>query len=128
MTYYVSISVTMPAHIRGRPWVLGWHKEVFPIPTCRLCTNRDQSFTLPVTLLLPDDGWCPEGRVPTIWKIEAIAHENIGVATRSSSSSSITDQTDMILAYGYDDLRQLFITNGQNGTDKCRGINEAIIP
>lgn len=59
-TYYVSISVAMPRHIRGRSWMLGYHQEVFPVPVCRLCTNDEQSFTLPVTLFLPDDGWCAE--------------------------------------------------------------------
>ena len=142
-TYYVALSVSLPAHIRGRPWILGWHQEVFPVPTCRLCTNTGrQSFTLPVTLFLPDDGWCPEGRVPTVWKIEALRREQVLSSVSISahlSPPSIhpgspppkvslpTDQTDMILAYGYDELRQLTIGNDQNSTVHCRGISEAIV-
>lgn len=133
----MALSVSLPAHIRGRPWILGWHQEVFPVPTCRLCTNTGrQSFTLPVTLFLPDDGWCPEGRVPTVWKIEALRREqvlssvSISASPLPGSSSRVglpIDQTDMILAYGYDDLRQLMIGNDQNSTVHCKGISEAIV-
>lgn len=50
--------------------------------------------------------------MPTIWKVEAIGREN--------SVAHFADQTDMILAYGYDDLRQLNIVNNANSTH-CRG-------
>lgn len=59
-----------------------------------------------------------QGRVPTIWKIEVIPRE---------SNNRVMDQTDMILAYGYDELRQLFIVNDANATVHCRGISEAIV-
>ena len=55
----------------------------------------------------------------TIWKIEAIPRETNGGRLR--------DLTDMTLAYGYDELRQLYITNDQNRTIHCKGINEAIV-
>lgn len=133
----MAISVTMPAHIRGRQWILGYHREQFPMPACRLCTNLEQSYTIPVTIFLPDDGWCPEGRVQTIWKIEAI--QNIPLQKHRSMSSDSqsktlfnnpqreqTDQTDLILAYGYDDLKQLLIKN-HNTSTQCLNIHEAIV-
>ena len=60
LTNQISISVALPEQFRGRTWILGWHQEIFPIPSCRLCTNTEQSYTIPVTLFLQDDGWCPE--------------------------------------------------------------------
>jgi hypothetical protein len=59
-TYYVGVSVTLPENIRGKQWVIGYHQEVFQIPQCRLCTNTNQWYTMPVTLFLSDDGWCSE--------------------------------------------------------------------
>jgi hypothetical protein len=60
----MAVSVIIPQQIRasgrGGPWILGWHQEKFEIPKCRLCTNSNQSYTMPVTIYLPDDGWCPE--------------------------------------------------------------------
>lgn len=133
----MAISVTMPAHIRGRQWILGYHQEQFPMPACRLCTNLDQSYTIPVTIFLPDDGWCPEGRVQTIWKIEAIQNlplqkyqsmsgDSLRKISLNSQQRQQTDQTDLILAYGYDDLKQLLIKN-HNTSTQCRNIHEAIV-
>nr|XP_046910505.1 uncharacterized protein LOC124491837 [Dermatophagoides farinae] len=139
-TSHVAVSVTLPAHIRGRPWILGYHQEQFPMPTCRLCTNADQSYTLPVTIFLPDDGWCPEGRVQTIWKIEAlqlvphidkqqqqtILNNEIIRKYPEFKYQRQMDQTDMILAYGYDELKQFYIKNSVNSS-RCRDIHEAIV-
>ncbi len=64
LTHSMAVSVIIPQQIRasgrGGPWILGWHQEKFEIPKCRLCTNSNQSYTMPVTIYLPDDGWCPE--------------------------------------------------------------------
>ncbi|KAF7496133.1 hypothetical protein SSS_05368 [Sarcoptes scabiei] len=127
----ISISVSLPANIRGRQWLLGYHREEFPMPSCRLCTNQKQSYTVPVTLFLPDDGWCPEGSVQTVWKIEAIDEDRLQKLNRSNSNRTISstfllDQSDMILAYGYDERKQLFIKNRPDSTH-CKDIHEAIV-
>ncbi|OTF79581.1 hypothetical protein BLA29_001341 [Euroglyphus maynei] len=137
-TSHVAISVTLPAHIRGKPWILGYHQEQFPMPSCRLCTNYDKSYTLPVTIFLPEDGWCPEGRVQTIWKIESLQllqdkqqQQTIrNILYKNFEFKNIQrqmDQTDMILAYGYDELKQIFIKNNENSNICRNNTNETII-
>ncbi|CAG2173689.1 unnamed protein product [Oppiella nova] len=118
LTHYMAVSVILPKQIRGTgsggPWVLGWHQEQFTVPACRLCTNRNQSYTLPVTIYLPDDGWCPQGPVPTGWKVEALPQ-----------NPNDSDNTDMIIGVSIDERAQIMIINS-NTSARCKNVNEWI--
>ncbi|XP_054157557.1 uncharacterized protein LOC128955903 [Oppia nitens] len=118
LTYYMAVSVIMPKQIRSTgadgPWVLGYHQEPFTVPLCRLCTNRNQSYTMPVTIFLPDDGWCAQGPVPTGWKVEAIPQ-----------NPKDSDNTDMIIGMSIDERAHIVIANANTST-RCRNINEYI--
>ena len=86
------------------------------MPACRLCTNTDQRYTLPLVLFLGPESGCfdvspiyftrktspnhylIQGRIPTYWKVEAIPYNR-----------RLDDHTDFTIGLAYDKDRQLRI-------------------
>ncbi|CAG2100539.1 unnamed protein product [Medioppia subpectinata] len=98
-TQYVAITVIIPEFTCfGRQYILGFHRERWQMPACRLCTNIDQKYTMPVVLYLGPDSGCYDGRVPTYWKVEAIPYNR-----------PLSDNTDLIIGLVYDKDKQLRI-------------------
>lgn len=95
--------------------MIGWNQERLDGPKCKLCTNTVQSYTIPVTIFLPDDGWCPVGRVPTGWKLE------VTMPLMSQYANS-----DTTLAMVVNDQAQVEIVNN-NESSVCQGIRENIL-
>jgi len=109
-TSYVSVSVIIPrTECFGRQYVLGFHRERWQMPACRLCTNTDQRYTLPLVLYLGfNDNMCFTGRINTYWKVEAIPFNR-----------PLDDRTDLTIGLVYDKDRQLRICN-TDATPECR--------
>lgn len=118
----VTITVLIPETIRrsrlGGPWIVGWNSERIALPSCRLCTNTNISYTIPVTIYLPDDGWCPEGPIPTGWKIES----TLAFPLTDSERVGNTDQT---MAMVIDEVAQIEVKN-RVGSPFCTGVQETI--
>lgn len=128
----ISLTVMIPETIRrsrlGGPWIIGWNQERIPQPICHICTNTEQSYTIPVTIYLPDDGWCAEGTIPTGWRIEAVrtnSETNSAYGYQASMGNDAYSNSDQIIALIYDSMGQIMVRNKPN-SGNCIGIQETI--
>ncbi|XP_054157539.1 uncharacterized protein LOC128955885 [Oppia nitens] len=117
-TDYIAVTVIIPEFdCYGRQYILGFHREKWQMPSCRLCTNTDQKYTLPVVLYLGPDSGCYNGRIPTYWKVEAIP-----------TNRPLDDRTDLVIGLAYDKDKQFRICSSQESEDCVNSINLFIKP
>ena len=95
----------------GGPYILGMNREKISVPVCRLCTNTQQSYTIPVQLFLPEDTWCYEGPIMTGWKIEAYQEQDSSEIPSFLDSLLYQPKQDMILGFAIDEQKQIFVKN-----------------
>ena len=98
----------------GGPYILGVNRESITVPSCRLCTNNQQSYTIPVQLYLPDDNWCHEGPIMTGWKIEAFLEQDGSEVPSFLDSLLYQPRQDTVLGFAIDEQKQILIRNRPN--------------